>query len=215
MDDVARIESHIDNVDRVSPSILRSLPLRREHRILEQVVVHAVVGPPHRTRTIGDAVWDVELGVALTSDDNEHRRQVIVIGPTVREALFDPDEDPLGAYVLVGQVPFGVKGVLGPFPTADLYGPDLFEDEEWLAGLGAVAYLAAPAIADHLDLPLAIPPWAVPAALTTSLAVGAVFGTVPAWRAARVDPMASLTTEWAVGLRVPPIVSPERLDGVA
>lgn len=335
MDDVARIESRIDNVDRVFASISRTLPLRRDHRGLEHVVVQTVEEPPHRTGTIGNAVWSVELGLALTSDDSENRRQAIVIGPTVREALFDPDEDPLGTYVLVADVPFEVKGVLGPFPTADLYGPDLSADEEWLAGLGAVAYVpfetarevlygtraldmieveledpermpetireirdllvaahggregvvafreptlaetyarmsgvnrallaavgalsllaaglvvlslmlvavnartqeiglrlavgarkrdviwqfmgeatvvatvgglvgaalaypAAPVLADHLDLPLAIPPWAAPAAFATSLAVGVLFGSVPAWRAARVDPMASLTPE--------------------
>ena len=335
MDDVARIESRIDNVDRVFPSILRTLPLRRDHRVLEQVVVQTLEEPPHRTGTIGNAVWDVELGLALTSDDSENRRQAIVIGPTVREALFDPDENPLGAYVLVGDLPFQVKGVLGPFPTADLYSADLLEEEGYLAGLGAVAhvpiktamdvlygtqalnmieveaedpekipetvreirdllvrahgghegvvvfreptlaetyagmsrvntavlaavgalsllaaglvvlslmlvavnarrqeiglrlavgarkldvlwqfmgeatavatvgglvgtalaYPTAPVIADHFDLPLAIPPWAAPGAFAASLAVGALFGSVPAWRAARVDPMASLTPE--------------------
>ena len=335
MDDVARIESRIDNADRIFPLIVRELPLRRDHRVLEKVVVFAVEDSPLRTGTIGNAEWDVELGLALTSDDSENGRQVIVIGPTVREALFDADEDPLGAYVRVGYLPFEVKGVLGPFPTADLYGADLVEDEAWMAGLGAVVYVpfktardalygtealsrievevgdaekipatareirdllvrahggregvvvfreptlaetyarmsrvntavlaavgalsllaaglvvlslmlvavnarrqeiglrlavgarkrdvlwqfmgeatvvatvgglvgtalaypTAPVIADHFDLPLAIPPWAAAAAFATSLAVGTLFGSVPAWRAARVDPMATLTPE--------------------
>ncbi|MCY3840756.1 MAG: ATP-binding cassette domain-containing protein [Gammaproteobacteria bacterium] len=335
MDDVALIESRIDNLERVFPSVLDTLPVRRDHRVLEQVVVVSLEEPPHRTGTIGNAVWDVELGFALTADDSENRRQVIVIGPTIREALFDPDEDPLGAYVLVGDLPFEVKGVLGPFPTFGLYPADLLQDEEWTASMGAVAYvpfktaadllygtealdvieveaddperipetireirdmlvrahggregvivyreptlaetyatmsrvnttvlaavgalsllaaglvvvslmlvavgtrrqeiglrlavgarkrdilwqfmaeatvvatvgglagtalayLSAPVLTDHFELPLAIPPWAAPAAFATSLTVGALFGSVPAWRAARVDPMASLTPE--------------------
>ena len=333
MDDVTLIESRIDKADRVFPSIFRGLPVRRDHRVLERATVIGLTEPPHRTLTIGNAVWDVELGLALTTDDSENRRQAIVIGPTVREVLFDPDEDPLGAYVTVGDLPFEVKGVLGPFPTPGLYPADLAEDEEYLAGLGAVAhvpfktaadllfgtraltmievevanpekipemvrdirdllvrahggregviafreptlaetytrmsrvntamlagvgtlsllaaglvvlslmlvavgsrrqeiglrlavgarkrdvlqqfmgeatavatvgglvgtvlaYLATPVPADFLDLPFAIPPWAATAAFATSLVVGALFGSVPAWRAARVDPMATLT----------------------
>ena len=56
----------------------------------------------------------------------------------------------------------------------------------------ALAYPAAPVLADYLDLPFAIPPWAAPAAFATSLAVGALSGSIPAWRAAHVDPMESL-----------------------
>ena len=141
MDDVALIEPRIDNADRVIPSVLDTLPVRRDDRVLKQVVVVSLEEPPHRTVTIGNAVWDVELGFALTADDSENRRQAIVIGPTIREALFDRDEDPLGAYVLVGDLPFEVKGVLGPFPTPGLYPADLLQDEEWTASMGAVAHV--------------------------------------------------------------------------
>ena len=335
MDDVALIESRISNADRVFPAVQRQLPVRRDHRVLEQVVIQSLGEPPHRTGTIGRSVWDVTHGRALTSDDSENRRQVVVIGPTVREALFDPDEDPLGLYVLVRDVPFEVKGVLGPFPTPDLYPAVEFEYEGFLTGLGAVAdvplntatdvlygsqalsmievevddpgtipekireirdmlvrvhggregvivyreptlaetyarmsrvnaavlaavgavsllasgmvvlslmlvavgvrrqeiglrlavgarrrdvlwqflgeaaavtavgglvgtvlaYTTAPLVSDLFDIRVAIPPWAVPAAFATSVAVGVLFGSVPAWRAARVDPMASLAPE--------------------
>jgi putative ABC transport system permease protein len=41
-------------------------------------------------------------------------------------------------------------------------------------------------------LPATPPPWAVAAALSMSLTVGAVFGLLPARRATRLDPVAAL-----------------------
>jgi len=41
--------------------------------------------------------------------------------------------------------------------------------------------------------PMQPPPWAIPAALLVSLAVGMLFGVLPAQRAARLDPIRALT----------------------
>ncbi|MAE27455.1 MAG: ABC transporter permease [Planctomycetota bacterium] len=43
------------------------------------------------------------------------------------------------------------------------------------------------------DFPLAAPPWAIAAAFTTSLVVGAVFGVLPARRATALDPIAAMS----------------------
>lgn len=57
-----------------------------------------------------------------------------------------------------------------------------------LGGWGGVRLL----VALYPDLPASPPPWAVSSALALSLAVGAVFGVLPARRAMRLDPVAAL-----------------------
>jgi putative ABC transport system permease protein len=54
----------------------------------------------------------------------------------------------------------------------------------WLAVRGLVALYPA--------LPATPPPWAVAAAFSLSVAVGTVFGVLPARRATRLDPVAAL-----------------------
>jgi putative ABC transport system permease protein len=53
----------------------------------------------------------VENGRYFTELENEHRMNVVVIGPDVREALF-PVLDPVGKQVLINDHPFTVVGVL-------------------------------------------------------------------------------------------------------
>jgi putative ABC transport system permease protein len=60
-----------------------------------------------------------------------------------------------------------------------------------LVGLG-LALLAAAGIESALDVPAAVSPWIVALALGVSSVVGMVFGVLPAWRAARLDPIRAL-----------------------
>jgi macrolide transport system ATP-binding/permease protein len=55
--------------------------------------------------------WPVEKGVFFTRDDVTSHATVAVIGKTVEKNLFDGD-DPLGAHILVNNVPFQVIGVM-------------------------------------------------------------------------------------------------------
>jgi macrolide transport system ATP-binding/permease protein len=55
--------------------------------------------------------WPVEKGVFFTDEDVTSHATVAVIGKTVEKNLFDGD-DPLGAHVLVNNVPFQVIGVM-------------------------------------------------------------------------------------------------------
>jgi putative ABC transport system permease protein len=60
-----------------------------------------------------------------------------------------------------------------------------------LVGLG-VALLAATGIETALDVPATVSPGIVALALGVSTVVGVAFGVLPAWRAARLDPIRAL-----------------------
>ncbi len=55
--------------------------------------------------------WEVADGSMFTEDDVDAGTKVCVLGQTVVENLF-PDEDPVGAIIRIGNVPFTVVGVL-------------------------------------------------------------------------------------------------------
>jgi putative ABC transport system permease protein len=55
--------------------------------------------------------WNVSSGEFFTDADVQSGRKVAVIGATVAASLF-PDQDPVGAQVQIGKVPFTVIGVM-------------------------------------------------------------------------------------------------------
>ena len=61
-----------------------------------------------------------------------------------------------------------------------------------VVGLGAGLALVRIGVALYPAVPAAAPPWAIAAVLALSLATGVLFGVLPAWRAARLDPVAAL-----------------------
>lgn len=56
--------------------------------------------------------WPLQHGVFFTSGDVKSYAPVTVLGQTVVDALFPPGTDPVGAYVLIKNVPFQVIGVM-------------------------------------------------------------------------------------------------------
>jgi putative ABC transport system permease protein len=56
--------------------------------------------------------WPLADGSNFTEADVRSLAQVLLIGNTVKERLFRPDEDPIGKTVRVGGLPFTVIGVL-------------------------------------------------------------------------------------------------------
>ncbi len=64
--------------------------------------------------------WPLRRGAFYTADDGAALAPVAVIGSTVRDALFSPNDDPIGEQILVGGQPFVVKGVLAPYEAGFL-----------------------------------------------------------------------------------------------
>jgi len=56
--------------------------------------------------------WPVALGDFFDDRDTQRHAPVVVLGETVRKTLFPFGEDPLGRYILIGNIPFEVIGVL-------------------------------------------------------------------------------------------------------
>jgi macrolide transport system ATP-binding/permease protein len=56
--------------------------------------------------------WRIAAGRAITSEDESKAALVTVIGQTVKSQLFNPSENPIGAYIQVKSVPLRVIGIL-------------------------------------------------------------------------------------------------------
>lgn len=56
--------------------------------------------------------WPLARGVFFTDEDSKTYAPVAVLGKTVYDKLFPNGEDPLGAYVLIQNIPFQVIGIL-------------------------------------------------------------------------------------------------------
>jgi len=58
--------------------------------------------------------WRIAEGATMTEQENDAAETVCLIGQTVYQNLFGPDEDPIGAVILVKGVPMRVIGLLAP-----------------------------------------------------------------------------------------------------
>jgi macrolide transport system ATP-binding/permease protein len=67
--------------------------------------------------------WTVESGDFFDERDMKRYAPVIVLGETVRKILFPEEVNPLGRYVMVGNIPFEIIGVMSP-KGADATGSD-------------------------------------------------------------------------------------------
>ncbi|MEQ1545741.1 MacB family efflux pump subunit [Methyloglobulus sp.] len=67
--------------------------------------------------------WPVALGDFFNDRDLKRFAPVVVLGQTVAQILFPEGDDPLGRYILIGNIPFEVIGVMSP-KGASAYGGD-------------------------------------------------------------------------------------------
>ena len=134
-EDAAAIRSEIASVQRVLLRTSGSLAVQRGD-VTDSTDVRAQT--QSRPLAFGTEEWPLARGTSLTDRDSERRAQVVVLGPTVAEALFDEDVDPIGEQVLLAGVPFLVKGVLEESPRP----PNVDLPEDWLLAMfGDVAYV--------------------------------------------------------------------------
>lgn len=68
--------------------------------------------------------WQVQSGSFINQDDVDGYAAVAVLGTTIVDNLFPGGDDPVGRYVLIGNVPFEVIGVLEP-KGATAWGSDM------------------------------------------------------------------------------------------
>ena len=138
-EDAAAIRSEISSVQRVLLRTSGSLAVQRGD--VTDVSTEVRAQTQSRPLAFGTEEWPLARGTWLTDRDSERRAQVVVLGPTVAEALFDEDVDPIGEQVLLAGVPFLVKGVLEESPRP----PNVDLPEEMLGPLlatfGDVAYV--------------------------------------------------------------------------
>ncbi len=98
----------LDNVEVAVPSRNTSATLRSGSIDYRTQVVGAWPGYPLARD------WPIVEGGFFTAADLRGYAPVVVLGQTVAWNLFPDGASPLGRYVLIGNVPFEVIGVLGP-----------------------------------------------------------------------------------------------------
>ena len=110
LEDALAIAQEVSNVRSVVPRIDQLLPVRYGSNSTEAIVegYAAIVIRPRAD----DHTPQVEHGQFITRWNNENRHQVAVIGWQIQDDLIPPGVDPVGQYVMVGDLPFLVAGVL-------------------------------------------------------------------------------------------------------
>ena len=105
LDDVAAI-AELPQVRRVMPVIGGELMVRHGNNNQTFYVGGNSVEFPHILN------WPVVQGMFFSAADERSGAAVAVIGQKVRDKLLEPGSDPLGQYLLIGNVPFQVVGLL-------------------------------------------------------------------------------------------------------
>lgn len=94
-----------------------------------------IVGSDDRYLEVRD--WQTTEGCNFTAYDVKNRRKVCLIGKTIRDALFEPDEDPIGENIRIKDNSFIIVGVLAP-KGANMWGFD--QDDVIVAPWTTVKY---------------------------------------------------------------------------
>tara|TARA_R110002126_G_scaffold291807_1_gene459600 strand:+ start:18810 stop:20747 length:1938 start_codon:yes stop_codon:yes gene_type:complete len=123
-DDAKAITEQIDNVSSIIPIRSGNKTLRLDN-IDNSVSVEGVSAAFPQARD-----WAVKSGVFFTEEDVSSYATVVVIGTTVAETFFPFDEDPIGEYILVGNIPFEIIGVMESKGSAPWGGDQ--DDTAWL-----------------------------------------------------------------------------------
>ena len=136
--DAEAIESEVENVRRVflrtkGPLVVQRGAVSKDTEVRADTRMRAVA--------IDQQEWPLAHGGFLTAEDSERREQVVVLGPTAAEALFERGVDPVGEHVQIAGIPFLVKGILeqSPLPLHAELPAEMVEP--MIASEGNVAYV--------------------------------------------------------------------------
>ena len=111
VEDGRAIQAEIPNIRAVSQEALRYPVAVRRGEASEEMAVWGLVDLGEKSER-GPAGFRIAHGTHITQDDDDNLAKVAVIGSAARELLFADETEPLGEFILIGNVPFRVKGVL-------------------------------------------------------------------------------------------------------
>ena len=131
--DDAEAIARLDNVRGVLPHLGGRRVLRRGDRQTEASVQAAT---PDLLAIRG---WTLARGTFFSARDDAENEPVVVIGVTIRDELF-PIGKAVGEYLLIGGVPFLVKGVLARFGRRGAVAAD-YRDNQVIVPLGSAQAL--------------------------------------------------------------------------
>ena len=116
IEDAQAIKDNVANIRETVPRLHRSATVRYgEHAVDAGLDAEGTAAPPQFMYE----EFRIEKGTLLSEADDEARARVAILGAGLYQRLFAPAEDPIGATLLVDQVPYAVKGVLAPHPIAE------------------------------------------------------------------------------------------------
>jgi macrolide transport system ATP-binding/permease protein len=105
-EDADAIMDGVSNIIGASPELQGNYTIRfqrQDHSAQVSATSHLV--PEIRN-------WPMAEGVFFTREDSDTYTSVAVLGATVRDTLFPDGTNPLGEYILIGNIPFQVIGIL-------------------------------------------------------------------------------------------------------
>ena len=109
IDDAVAIKNQIANVRSTVPKLVRFLTVQNGSLNM-QAFVHGEL-PQGRSDSSPADSNRLQAGSALSAADNDRLESVAVIGPGVRDRLFEPSQNPVGQFVTISNLPFRIKGV--------------------------------------------------------------------------------------------------------
>jgi len=105
-DDLEAIQTKVSDIQALAPELTRSGQLKYNNKNWNA----QIIGTTPEYEFVRNA--SVDKGAYFTRQDDATRQRVAVIGQTVVDNLFDPEENPVGKQIKINNIGFEVIGVL-------------------------------------------------------------------------------------------------------
>ncbi len=119
IEDAVALGSNVPNIVAAIPQMQSRNTSVRFGRNDTQTSVVATTGDMPEVES-----WPLAQGVFFTDADSENITSVAVLGSEARSDLFPDGQDPLGEYILIGNIPFQVIGILTSKGAQGFNNPD-------------------------------------------------------------------------------------------